>query len=114
MLPGRAAPRSRLALRPRGRRDDGRVGQDLDDFAASLRRRAAFFLVTGATLLPLPAAAHAIIVSSDPAADAVVRPPSLPVMLRFNSRIDPERSRVVGTARSGAGTTVSRQVLCDA
>jgi methionine-rich copper-binding protein CopC len=61
---------------------------------SSLRRRAAFFLVTGATLLPLPAAAHAIIVSSDPAADAVVRPPSLPVMLRFNSRIDPERSRL--------------------
>jgi methionine-rich copper-binding protein CopC len=59
-----------------------------------LRRRAAVFLIAGATLLPLSAAAHAIIVSSDPAADAVVRPPSLPVMLRFNSRIDPERSRL--------------------
>jgi hypothetical protein len=61
---------------------------------SSLRRRAAFFLVAGAILLPLPAAAHAIIVSSDPAADAVVRSPSLPVILRFNSRIDRERSRL--------------------
>ena len=61
---------------------------------SSLHRRAAVFLVAGATLLPLPAAAHAIIVSSDPAADAVVWSPSLPVMLRFNSRIDSERSRL--------------------
>jgi hypothetical protein len=61
---------------------------------SSLRRRVAFFLIAGAALLPLPAAAHAIIVSSDPTADAVVRPPSLPVVLRFNSRIDRERSRL--------------------
>jgi hypothetical protein len=51
-------------------------------------------LATGVALLPLPAAAHAIIVSSAPAVDAVVRPPSLPVVLRFNSRIDRERSRL--------------------
>jgi copper resistance protein C len=61
---------------------------------SSFRRRAAFSLIAGATLLPLPAAAHAIIVASDPAVDAVVRPPSLPVVLRFNSRIDRERSRL--------------------
>jgi|SRR6185437_259909 len=61
---------------------------------SSLHRRAAFFLIAGAALLPLPAVAHAIIVSSDPAVDAVVRPPSLPVVLRFNSRIDRERSRL--------------------
>jgi copper resistance protein C len=60
---------------------------------SSLRRRAAFSLITGAALLPLPAAAHAIIVSSDPAVDALVRP-SLPITLRFNSRIDRERSRL--------------------
>ena len=59
----------------------------------SLCRRAAM-LAAGVALLPLPAAAHAIIVSSAPAVDAVVRPPSLPVMLRFNSRIDRERSRL--------------------
>ena len=60
---------------------------------SSLCRRAAFLLVAVAPLLPQPATAHAIIVSSDPAVDAVVRP-SQPVMLRFNSRIDRERSRL--------------------
>ena len=73
---------------------------------SSPRRRAAFFLIAGATLLPLPAAAHAIIVSSDPAADAVVRPPSLPVMLRFNSRIDPERSRLTLLRPDGSSQPV--------
>ena len=72
----------------------------------SLRRRAAFFLIAGATLLPLPAAAHAIIVSSDPAVDAVVRP-SLPVMLRFNSRIDRERSRLTLLRPDGSSQPVA-------
>ena len=72
---------------------------------SSLRRRAVFFLIAGAALLPLPAAAHAIIVSSDPAVDAVVRP-SLPVMLRFNSRIDPERSRLTLLRPDGSSQPV--------
>lgn len=58
-----------------------------------LRRRAAL-LVAGVALLPLPAAAHAIVISADPAVNAVVHAPSLPVVLRFNSRIDHERSRL--------------------
>jgi methionine-rich copper-binding protein CopC len=58
-----------------------------------LRRRAAF-LVAGIALLPLPAAAHAIIVSAEPAVDTVLHAPSAPVVLRFNSRIDRERSRL--------------------
>lgn len=58
-----------------------------------LRRRAAL-LVAGVALLPLPAVAHAIVISADPAVDAVVHAPSLPVVLRFNSRIDHERSRL--------------------
>src|SRR5712671_2764611 len=58
-----------------------------------LRRRAAL-LVAGVALLPMPAAAHAIIVSADPAVDAVLHTPSVPVVLRFNSRIDRERSRL--------------------
>ena len=73
---------------------------------SSFRRRAAFFLIAGATLPPLPAAAHAIIVSSDPAVDAVVRP-SLPVMLRFNSRIDPERSRLTLLRPDGSAQPVA-------
>ena len=56
-------------------------------------RRAAL-LVAGVALLPLPAAAHAIVISADPAVNAVVHAPSLPVVLRFNSRIDHERSRL--------------------
>jgi methionine-rich copper-binding protein CopC len=58
-----------------------------------LGRRAAL-LVAGLALLPLPAAAHAIIVSADPAVDAVLHTPTVPVVLRFNSRIDRERSRL--------------------
>lgn len=73
---------------------------------SSIRRRAAFFVIAGATLLPLPAAAHAIIVSSDPAVDAVVRP-SLPVMLRFNSRIDRERSRLTLLRPDGSSQPVA-------
>src|ERR1700730_13889307 len=60
---------------------------------SSLRGRAAF-LVAGIALLPLTAAAHAIIVSAEPAVDAVLHAPSAPVVLRFNSRIDRERSRL--------------------
>ena len=74
---------------------------------SSPRRRAAVFLIAGATLLPSPAAAHAIIVSSDPAVDAVVRPPSLPVMLRFNSRIDRERSRLTLLRPDGSSQPVA-------
>lgn len=47
-----------------------------------------------APFLAMPAAAHAIIVSSAPTADAVIHGPSVPVELRFNSRIDRERSRL--------------------
>src|SRR5690242_8620806 len=71
-----------------------------------LRRRAAFFLIASTILLPLPAAAHAIIVSSDPAVDAVVRS-SLPVMLRFNSRIDRERSRLTLLRPDGSAQPVA-------
>ncbi|HYM02204.1 MAG TPA: copper resistance CopC family protein [Stellaceae bacterium] len=45
-------------------------------------------------LTPTPAAAHAIVVASDPAVDAVLHGTKFPVMLRFNSRIDQERSRL--------------------
>ena len=41
-----------------------------------------------------PADAHAIVVASTPAADAVVTGPDVAIELRFNSRIDHERSRL--------------------
>ncbi|SRR5579883_2223465 len=50
-----------------------------------------------------PAAAHAIVVTSEPAVDAVLRGTRIPVALRFNSRIDQERSRLT-LIRSDAST----------
>ena len=44
--------------------------------------------------LPLPAAAHAILVESTPAVHATVPPGHEALLLRFNSRIDRERSRL--------------------
>jgi methionine-rich copper-binding protein CopC len=41
-----------------------------------------------------PAIAHAVILAANPAPDATVRGRELPVVLRFNSRIDRERSRL--------------------
>ena len=53
------------------------------------------FLVLAALLgAPLPAAAHAILLDSQPAAQATVAPGRTHVVLRFNSRIDQERSRI--------------------
>jgi len=45
-------------------------------------------------LIPRIALAHAILVSSTPAANAVVREDSTAVELRFNSRVDGQRSRL--------------------
>ncbi len=48
-------------------------------------------------LVPAGASAHAIIVESTPAVNATVAGPELDVVLRFNSRIDRERSSVTLT-----------------
>lgn len=45
-------------------------------------------------LVPTPVAAHAIVVAASPAVDAQLRGPAIPVLLRFNSRIDQQRSRL--------------------
>jgi copper resistance protein C len=68
--------------------------------SASRGLAAALFLASTA-LLPLPAAAHAIIVSSSPAGGAVLAGGSAPVMLRFNSRIDRKRSRLTLVGPAG-------------
>lgn len=49
-----------------------------------------------------PAEAHAIIVVAEPAVGAVLQAPSVPVRLRFNSRIDPGRSRLTLTRPDGS------------
>lgn len=58
-------------------------------------------------LMPAPAAAHAIIVAASPAVDAVLHGPAIPVLLRFNSRIDRERSRLSLIGPSGSTEVVS-------
>jgi methionine-rich copper-binding protein CopC len=50
--------------------------------------------------------AHAIIVDSVPVFDAVVAGPNLAVALRFNSRIDQERSRLTLTGPDGKTVTL--------
>ncbi len=53
-------------------------------------------------LLPRRAAAHAVVVTSDPAAGAMLAAPPRRVTLRFNSRIDQARSRLVLIGPEGA------------
>jgi len=64
---------------------------------SSIRRRGILLALLGATLVftgSRPAAAHAVLVSSEPAAGAKVVAGKVTFTLRFNSRIDRSRSRV--------------------
>ena len=65
------------------------------------------------TAAPRAALAHAIIVESSPAVDATVLGPDLDVVLRFNSRIDRERSSItlrrVGAAAGAKPTPLPLQ-----
>lgn len=58
-------------------------------------RRLAALLLALPVIAAAPAQAHAIIVAAEPAVDAVLPAPSVPVRLRFNSRIDAGRSRLI-------------------
>jgi methionine-rich copper-binding protein CopC len=53
-------------------------------------------------LVCLPAAGHAVLVESTPAANSTVRGPELKIRLRFNSRIDAGRSRLTLVRPGGA------------
>jgi copper resistance protein C len=55
---------------------------------------------------PDAARAHAIVVSSQPAANAVVHGTTVAVTVRFNSRIDPIRSRLLLVRADGSSTTL--------
>ena len=52
------------------------------------------WLILLALLLPFPAAAHAILLQSEPASQSTVAPGRVHLVLRFNSRIDGPRSRL--------------------
>ena len=68
--------------------------------------RAAVFAAMLLALGSVAARAHAIVVSSQPAANAVVREKTVAVVLRFNSRIDPVRSRLLLVRADGTSTTL--------
>ena len=54
----------------------------------------------------MPVAAHAVLLESTPAKDAVVHGPALSVRLRFNSRIDAPRSRLALVRPDGSSETL--------
>jgi copper resistance protein C len=68
----------------------------------SLPRIAIFLFLTRYLTDPNAAWAHAIIVSSSPAAGATVAGNAVSIRLRFNSRIDHARSRLTLFAPDGA------------
>jgi hypothetical protein len=69
-------------------------------------RRAAVLAAMFLALGPVAARAHAIVVSSVPAAGAIVHGAAAEVMVRFNSRIDPVRSRLLLVRADGTATTL--------
>ena len=71
---------------------------------AALRGLIAALLLSWMALEPLPVSAHAIIVSASPAEGAGLASGEAPVVLRFNSRIDHERSRLSLIAADGSTT----------
>ena len=72
-----------------------------------IRFGAAVLLAAALAVAPGIAAAHAIIRSAVPAVGAVVRGSTVEVLLRFNSRLDRERSRLTLMGADGASTVVA-------
>jgi methionine-rich copper-binding protein CopC len=70
------------------------------------RGLAVVVLLAGSMLPPSPAGAHAIIIAAAPAPGAVLHATSLPVRLRFNSRIDLARSRLTLIGPDAAARTL--------
>ena len=70
------------------------------------RLRDAIVVLAAALVTPV-ALAHAIVESSQPAANAVVAPGELHVRVQFSSRIDVARSRIVLIAPDGRQKTLA-------
>ncbi len=71
------------------------------------RRLVALLLIAGLGFCSTAARAHAIVVSSQPAAGAVVHGKTVAVVVRFNSRIDPVRSRLLLVRADGSSTALA-------
>ena len=72
----------------------------------TIRFRHLVALLLALVLGSMAARAHAIVVSSQPAADAVVHGATTEAVVRFNSRIDRERSRLLLIRADGSSTTL--------
>jgi methionine-rich copper-binding protein CopC len=70
-------------------------------------RVAAVLIAAWIMLGSAAARAHAIVVSAQPAVDAVVHGTTAEVVLRFNSRIDRERSRLLLVRADGASSALA-------
>lgn len=71
-------------------------------------RRRSYWLLIPIVLAAQPASAHAILIDGNPAISATVPPGPLAVRLRYNSRIDADRSRLTLVA-PGALSSVLQQ-----
>src|SRR4051794_16235639 len=58
----------------------------------NLRKLGVQLIATGCLYFATPVYGHAVLLSATPSPDAVVHGASIPVQLRFNSRIDQKRS----------------------
>jgi hypothetical protein len=67
---------------------------------------AAVLFLVSPIAAPTPACAHAIVVAAEPAVGAMLSGPTVQVMLRFNSRIDSQRSRLTLMRPDGSSARV--------
>jgi len=74
-----------------------------------------FFAAVGAFLSVPPAAAHAILLESNPSLKSAVTGPDVPIKLRFNVRIDALRSRLTLIHPDGSAQAleISKQTPAD-
>jgi hypothetical protein len=63
-------------------------------------------LLAACLVVPVPVLAHAIVLESRPAPNAAITGSDVPVELRFNSRIDRKRSRIILTRPDGTTDAV--------
>lgn len=77
---------------------------------AKARRRASYVLPAFPVLFGGTALAHALVLASTPASRATVSGPDLAVEIRFNSRVDPARSRLTLLRPNGASVDLPLKV----
>ncbi|MDB5372222.1 MAG: putative Copper resistance protein copC family [Belnapia sp.] len=75
-------------------------------FSKALASRRALVVLALGIALPAPAFAHAVVVASDPAAGAALATAPTTVSIRFNSRLDHGRSRLLLIGAAGDQATL--------